>query len=426
LDGNIQEERSEGMKKKLIRAVPLILMAALLVVVPLSGCASGTKPDTGKTIITVGMITDLTGTASKAGESINKGLDDWFQYINEEDPISGVELQYEIYDNRYDPGRTPLAFRWMLDKGADIIVSLFTQDAELLKPLLPKEQMPMLSASTTHTIVEPPGWVFTQSPPYEDIVETILEWINSQWSYTEGKPKIGAVGWQNTMGESYGAATEAYTTDNPDKFTWVGKEIAPMGTFSWFAEVERLKDCDYILSGLLGQPFATFVNQITASGYDPTMVINNPVGVEWRLVKDVVDAEALDGFILADYYPTWEDEDIIPLIGTVKENLHKYRPEEEEYWKAEGHGFIANTIFLAYLTGIIRQTVEQVGAENVDGEAIHEISQNFELNIEGYAPLKLTPTRRYAQTDLIFHRFDASDGSFVRVSDWVSAEDLRG
>ena len=416
------------MKRKLPRAVPLILIVALLVAVPLAGCAEEEAAPGEETVITVGMITDLTGPAAVAGAAIRKGLDDWFQYINEEDPIPGVELRYEIYDTRYSPGRTPLAYRWMVDKGVDIIVTLFTQDAELLKPLLPKEQMPMLSASTTDTIVDPPGWVFTQSPPYEDMVETILAWISTEgWDYDAmgRKPKIGAVGWANTMGDKYSAAAKAYCKDNLDKFVWVGKEIAPMGTLNWVREVERLKDADYIISGLLGQPFATFVGEMAASGYEPKMIVNNPVGVEWKLVKDVVGEEDLEGFIFADYYPTWEDEDIMPLITLIKENLRKYRPDEEEYWLAEGHGFVCNIFFLSYLTGVIRQTVEQVGAESVDGKAIYEASQNFELNREGYAPLKLTPTRRYAQTDLIFHRFDKDEG-WVRISDWVSAQDLIG
>jgi len=55
--------------------------------------------------------------------------------------------------------------------------------------------------------------------------------------------------------------------DHPGKFEYVAGLVAPMGTLTWSGEVERLKQCDYVVPPSTGLGTASFIQQFRNRGF---------------------------------------------------------------------------------------------------------------------------------------------------------------
>ena len=366
------------MDKKFSKLALVMLVIALLVVPPLfSGCTD--KDERGHSV-TIGIMLDFSGTASGQGRRNAQLWEDMVQYTNEVDPIKDkqnntVTLKVISFDNEYDSAKVVIGYRYLLDRGAMILVVSYPQDGEILKSRLAEDKVPMYIGGPSDTILDPPGWVFSMASSSRNQVEFFLEWLSTEgWDYDAmGRiPKIGAFGWDMTVTLERIHWAKEWVDNHPDEFDWIGIGDGGVQPMVWGPP--WWKDADYLIVGSIGPEVSTFINEVKAIGYEGEYVVNWPQVAFWDTYVEACGAETLEGAIFVNESPFyWEDTTPSDYIRTV---LEKVDPE----MLPDTLNVVVNSVRIPI--ECIRAAVEEVGAENVDGQAIYEASLNIKFPAE--------------------------------------------
>lgn len=404
------------MKHYFRMGVAALLITALLLTTPLLGC--GGDEEEGKTVITIGMLTDLTGPAGPALVPLLWALQDQIKYINAEDPIPGAELKLVTYDTKMDAARTIPGYEWLKERGSEVIVNIFDYDADALKPFAEKDKLPLASLIVTDPIIEPPGWVFCINSAMSLQMVTVLEWIGDQWDDGQRLPKIGYIAPNVGAGIESEEVLREYCQDHSDKFDWVESFLVPYTTMSWSGETEKLKDCDWIaFAGATGMNIASFVEQYRAKGYQSKFFGQEGVASFWGYVTDKVGFEALDGSVFWVGAAWWSDP--YPVVDLLKQLLNEYHPAEADKIMRESIGYIGGGVQMYFFLQLLQQAIEEVGAEDFDGQAFYDTAVNFKLTMEGFEEWGFSATKRYCQDHGRIHKVNAEAEDLEIVGEWV-------
>jgi hypothetical protein len=265
-------------------ALILLVIASLVALPLLSGCADdGNGNGNGDREIILGGLLDFSGAASEHGSRNAVFWDYMIQYTNEFDPIidedgNKVTLKMVYYDNEYDPAKVMIGYRSLMDRDPLAIIAVYPQDGEILKSRLAADRIPMYLLGPSEDTINPPGWIFGMATTSRNQMEFLLTWLEEDWDYEAmgRNPKIGMFGWNMSVSLERLKWSKLWVDNNPDKFDWIGEEIGPMGTMSWFAEANRLKDADYLIVGTVGPGVTTFINEAARIGYEGEYVVDWP------------------------------------------------------------------------------------------------------------------------------------------------------
>lgn len=409
------------MKCKQKLAISSLLVLALLATLCL-GCG---EEEEGKTEIVIGLITDMTGPASSllvVGES---AYYDSVDYVNKEDPIEGAVIKIITWDSKYDPSRDIPGYEWLRERGADFVYSGIPTVGDVLKETAARDEFPIVSSSPGLYQLVPPGWVLGLTPPVSWVMKGFLKWISEEdWDYDaeDRKPKIGAVGWDEPYHVDVTRAIREYVEDHTDDFDYVAGLITPMGGMSWSGEIETLKDCDYIYIPSTGLGTATFAKDYRDRGYDATFLGLDAMGAFLHLLEDKVGWAGLDGSLTAHTTLYWTDD--FPIVDRCKELLSEYHPGEEETIIRNGLGYISMYFCIEMVLDLVRQTVEEVGVENFDGQAFYDTAQEFTWTDEGLPErgYGFSENIRYARKDFTVYEWQAEVEDLMRISGWLPGD----
>ena len=378
-------------------------------------CGEETQQE-DKVVITVGHLTDFTGPASPALIDLGWALEDLVEYINEEDPIPGVELKVVHYDTRYDPSRDIPGYEWCKQKGAAVMLTPLPTTGESLKLVAERDKVPVAAISTTSYMIDPPGWVFCFHTPSSWEMTSILKWVGDEWTQYPTKPKIGAVGWQEPWTTDLIMGLKDYCEAHPDKFEWIGGLFAPMGVLTWGAEVEKLRNCDYVAIPTTGLGAASFVRQFRERGYSATFMNADGISSFYDLLVDSCGWEDLDGTLNAQAWEWWGTPK--PMIQLLERLLNENRPGDVEDVMARGCGYIGGSEVYLFFQ-VLRAAIEEAGAENFDGQAFFDTAIGFRTTWEGYPEMGFGQDRRWAVEYVRIWEWSASHHDLIAVSDWL-------
>lgn len=394
-------------------AVAFLLVLALLAL-PLLGCAD---PEEG-VIISIGQITDVTGMSATSVTPIYHVIEDLARYYNEEGLIPGVKIKIVTYDTRTDFARFISAYDWVKERGAKVVISVLNVPSLILKPFAERDKIPLAAVGGSMEVIEPPGWVFWFNCPPSYEIKTLLRWISEEdWDYTKGIPKVGFAGWTEPYEEELESAMREYCQAHPDKFQWVGGYLVPLGTMTWTGEVEQLKECDYIHGAIIATPLSTFVKQFQARGYTTTFIGASAIPAFRGFIVDACGWEALDGWLTTSVCQWWNEPS--PLVDLAKELLYRYRPGEAEDIIHAGSGYVGGFHNVYAIFEILQKAIEEVGAENFDGQAFYNAAIKYKTTWEGYPQWAFTQTKLYLVDCIQIHEWSAEMEDMVRVSDWL-------
>ena len=225
---------------------------------PLIEDISTVSEESEDVVITIGNLTDMTGVASSALNTITMVLEDVVRYYNDQNLIPGITLEVINYDGGYDPALDLAGYEELKAQGADLIFSPVTSAGATLKPYLETDQMVLFTVTPTEEALTPPGNAFcpgNTSAKYASF--TLLKWIAENDPYfPEGRPaRVGGAYWAEAYAEELLAGAEAYAKANSDKYEWMGGYLTDF-TFTWAYEVESLSDCDYLFPPVPVNQFA--------------------------------------------------------------------------------------------------------------------------------------------------------------------------
>lgn len=408
------------MHRRLAKVVALVLLGVLLATLPgLVGCGGG-GGTTAVNEIKYGWVWDFTGRAAKGTTELLGGMQDYFRMLEDTGNPLPVKIKVLTYDGRSEASRVLAGYVWMKGQGVDM-VSMAPHDMMTLRSDFQADQIPCFASSTLNVNLDS-QWMLTQYGSPEAQLDVIMQWIIDNWAYnTKGKPKVGYVGLAGVPFYEYQRAdVEDWTVDHPDKFEWVGAQMAPSTTTSWAAEISKLKVCDYIMMGMSGPPIASFL--IEAKNRGVTSMLAGPLESAlafWGLVKGAVPESALDGIISGYYYP-WISEDV-PVINAVKEWAPKYHSEKEMESIYLGTGEWMGWSIGMIVEDAVRRAAAEVGAENVDKMVLFEALKETNMTVEGFAiPWKVTAKANALMRGVKLLRYDG-----VSAHDWVLLQDWK-
>jgi ABC-type branched-subunit amino acid transport system substrate-binding protein len=139
--------------------IGILVLAVLLIMLPLLTACSDDEQEiptlsTELTMepmedvkITIGVISDKTGPAANAYIDIDMALADVVEYYNKENLIPGVKLEVITYDGQFDPSRDIPGYKWLKERGADLIFSSIESTPIVLKPFVDKDKIVMFTGS---------------------------------------------------------------------------------------------------------------------------------------------------------------------------------------------------------------------------------------------------------------------------------------
>ena len=408
------------MRCRLFKAV-IMLVLGLVVVVPVVGCAEG--GDTGTQLV-IGYQGDLTGPGGSAMMPIHSAMQDYLKTVEAEDPIPGLKLKIVSYDTRSDYSRVPLGYTWLKGQGAELILFPSPADIDIVSRKLEDDQIPGFGT----TALEPQRdnqWAFFIFETMEVQNAACMQWIMDNWDYTEEgrNPKVGSMGWiglSTTIGMQDGI--DAFLEDNPGKFEWVGEEFAPLGTTAWAIETKALMDCDYIFIGTVGTGSASFIKEVRLRGYDKAIIgPTAPIPGYWGLIESVVaaPAELYDVYHLHNMPWCIDCSFADEWRGLMTENRSSDWVEGE----IRQSGYATGPAWMTLLVEVIRNAVEEVGAENIDGSAIRDAaaSINLDLTGDGWGNAWVLNDENHicCNTYKVFE-WDVDEDWWVGVSDWFT------
>lgn len=208
-----------------------------------------------------------------------------------------------------------------------------------------------------------------------------------------------------------------YCLAHPDKFEWVDGFTVPQGTMTWSSEIEKLKDCDCIHLGPISVAEGPFIGQFEDKGYTTTFIGGDGLASCRGYLVDMCGWDSLDG-TLSSIWTRWWNEPYAT-VELADQLLNRYRPKEAEDIIYSGSGYLGGC-YHAYLAfDMVRKAVEEVGAENFDGQAFYSATMNYETTLEGGQEIGFSQTSRYGVRYTSIYEWSAEAGDLVRVSDWL-------
>jgi len=403
------------MKHNWRRAIACFL-ALVLVAVLGFGCGDDDEGE-GETTIVVGLMTDITGPGGAQLGLCQHSIEDLARYINEEDPIPGAKIRIKTFDNKYDPSRDIPGYEWLRGQGAKVILTPLPETAEILKPFAERDKVPIFTWPANEAIVEPPGWVFCVNAHVDSKAVTLMKWLGEQWPNYPTIPKIGYVGWSMVSEFLIVEAMEEYCQANPGEFEWVGGYNTPTGTMTWSGEIEALKECDYLYIGGATYANALFVKEFRLRGYEATFICAEMMSIGKGTFLDACGWDAVDGTIEMMGSRWWNEAYPIPELAN--DLVRKYHPGKAEDIIHMGLMYIGTFHGAHVFYDILRQAIEEVGAENFDGQAFYDTAIKFNKSYEGLFEYKFTETARVSMKDQAIYEWSADEGDLVRLTDWL-------
>ena len=405
------------MSRRLVRTVALVLLGVFLATLPgLDGCA---EEEAGIQEIVIGYEGDWTGPAASGAEEYGGAFLDYFRMIEEENPIPGVKLKVVTYDTRSDYSRIPIGYVWLKGQGMDVFYAPSPADVEINAARLAEDEIPAFGTTSLES-VRNDEWCFWVFDTFEAQTEAVLKWILDTWEGEE-KPKIGLAGWiglSTTAGPERGL--DLYRAAHPDDFEYAGAQKAPLGSVVWAVEVDRLMDCDYIFQGCVGAGIPSFIKEARLRGYEGKIVACNPLAGFWNLARQAAPADLLYDVYHVHSMPWTTD---YPFATEARELGLKYHSQDWVDNAMQQSSYTAGAIFGPFIAEIIRNAVEEVGAENVDSAAIRDAAESFELDLtaKGFGNVwRLSPDNHVCCTTYMMFEWDVEQEKWVGITDWYS------
>ncbi len=367
--------------------------------------------------ITIGNYTDITGPSANAGAIVNMALDDMIQYYNEGDLISGVRFKVVSYDSQVNPSNDIPGYEWLKERGADVLYTFIPSAPITLKSRVEEDKIALFSLVPDREVADPPGYVFGPGTVLiEHHMFTLLKWLaeNDPDFPTDRPARIGGVGWATGYIETACMSAEEYAQAHPEQYDWVGGYITGIN-FTWQAETEALKDCDYIIPPMIMTQFA---KQYRSSGYGGKFIGTAFHTAFFNTIDKADTWDKIDGMLLIMPNTWWNEE--TEVIELAKELLQRYHPGRLEEMMRTSNGYLSvDPLYVMF--ELIRKTVNEVGPENFSSQAMYDAASDFSLEIDGRVTDTFNDEKRLSRNWFAIYEYDAEKRDLIRVNpdEWL-------
>jgi branched-chain amino acid transport system substrate-binding protein len=173
----------------------LCVLTAFLLVLTSCSQENGSVPGITEDTIKVGMIVDLTGPIAFIGQEVSAGARLYLQHVNEQGGVHGRRIELIVEDDGYQPSRTVIAARKLLDRERVLCFfgNMGTATTLAIESILEAEGVPLFAPNTFSSVLYTPArrYIFGVDPSYRMQSWMMLSIIRQE---TQGRhPLIGVI-----------------------------------------------------------------------------------------------------------------------------------------------------------------------------------------------------------------------------------------
>lgn len=370
----------------------------------------------GPVEITVGVISDKTGSTAQVMQVVDSALDDLVEYFNENGLIPSAELDVIYYDGQYDPANDIPGYERLKEQGADVIFANLSNTAVTLKSRADDEEMVIFSLFASEQASDPPGWVFCMNVPISAYAQTMLQWIaENDWDWqTNGPAIVGGAGWTGPLWQEIQQGADAYCSAHPEQFEWIGGYLTDFA-MTWGPEVDALKDCDYIIPPGVG--LITFAREYRQAGGTATFLCFESQAAVLGLAAQAAGWDALDGSLFALPNRWWNED--AELSNLTNQLLNENHPDSAESIRNSGASYIGGITEWYGVLMIIAETVNRVGAENFNSQTLYDTATSFSMAYGDCPEWNFTKNKRTSWNYVGIYELSAEEQDLMRRDpDW--------
>ena len=392
--------------------IPIIVMMTLLF---FASCAPAQSLPEAKRIVEIGDMEPLTGYGASSGQIVLMTNQDYVNYFNEEIGITGVSIELSWTDIGTEPGKAITASRRFIDGGAPLLLTSSSYSADACKSLCEKEETPLISPSTAVGLIYPPTWIYCIPPTYAEEFAVLSDFIMENWN-EQIPPKMAFIVADSPWGREPLEQGTKYAESIGVEM--LPPEFVPFVTLDATTQLLRLSDraVDFVFIQGLAVTAGPVLKDAERLGLlSKIQFCGNEFGVGETLIN--MTGNASEGYLSPRSFP-WLNETEIPGIKLMVDNQMKYHGKkinQPEY---------LSSVTTAVACEAIRRAVENVGYENIDGNAIKEALDNMkDFDVHGIISITFTPEDHRGSNKVAIYQI--VDEEIMRLSAWREAPNLK-
>ena len=344
----------------------------------------------------LGLSLAITGPTSDAGNPYSKGVEDYFNYVNDTKMLGDDKIECTIRDDQYKNDVTKRNFEDFLDQGIVFYLNYSTGSTLALKNDFEEEKIPVLPASFHAGNLVDSNYIFLPIASYSAQVIGLTEYVVKNHK-GGGKPKIAMFIHPSAFGrgpvEDVQKAVAAGLDVEIVEVVEHGKDLDNT------AMLKRLmsKDVQYVLSHTVQSPVATMLKDAASLGLVATSFGEEGkitfLGAHYTGGNDLV---ALAGESAENFY--WTTSYIVtsePGEGTDMQLAlaKKYNRDEKA---ANSHNYANGMMVAQVATEVIRRAKSK--GKEITKETLYQ--ELLEMNgANSFSPKTTVGEVTYSETD---------------------------
>ncbi|MBV9230893.1 MAG: ABC transporter substrate-binding protein [Chloroflexi bacterium] len=322
--------------KKSLYAYVLTLVIALVV---LSGCANANsgggsgganiKSDVGvdvaKKTITLGILSPFSGpVADPIGKPLARGVEVFFQSINDQGGVDGFKVNFIEKDSQYNPQIQVEQYNQIHNQVLMIADSLGTPTTFAIKDQAASDHM-LISAATLSSDLTREKYIILVGTPYRLQVENAFDYIVNKLGVKN--PATGIIYQDDDYGQDgltgYKEAISAYNLHD------VARTPFPVTATDFTAQISQLKaaGAKYVFMTSVPGSTAKIIGTAHALGYDPQWILQSPA-FSTGLLKVPALVPLLSKAWVVSQGATWGDTSV-PGMKAMLADVAKYAPDQK-------------------------------------------------------------------------------------------------
>jgi ABC-type branched-subunit amino acid transport system substrate-binding protein len=355
----------------------LLLLALILVALPvLSACAREKEE-----VITIHQLPCLTGPWAAVASPGFRGAEVYMRYVNEElGGIAGRKVEYKWADTGYQAERTLSIYDRYKAENPLVVIIYGSPDGEALKPKLEADKIPGFNFGQSDAQIFPPAYNFIWGVPYVDAFVRYMEWLVQQRA--PERPKLALV--MLEYGWSLIHKTAAEQLADRIGIDFVDSEVisvAPTDLTTMLTRFHENGVTDIYMS-ITSAGFAVAAANLVELGYADEMTMTN---FWWGPIDELAESIGDKAIGMRNLTP-WRSRYEAATDAGVKTVVDYYN---KLYAEPPKMAVITGWMGMELVFEAIRRAIEEVGYENLTGEAVKEGFESI-TDFEGIIHPKVT------------------------------------
>ena len=308
-DNSIQREGGMNLDKRIFGVMGLVVLALLLVLSPILGCAPAAPPVPKPDKVVIHHFGDLSGPYAAITAPIVSGFKDFAVEFNTTGGgIDGVPITDVFRDTGGKLDAALAAYAAFKESKPYPIVTLLygSAESEALRERFIEDKIVCFTNSPSPTCIYPPGYEFSTIPSYTDSFGAFIDWVSGDWAVKTGqKAKLAILTWDTTFGK-------AILVDETRNYA------AKKGVEIVYEGVYKMTDLDVStqMTAIKGKGANWVYNNTLAHG---PKVVAGAAAALGMLTNDPYDTTA--GKVHVANGPWGMDESAIALLGALGEGI---------------------------------------------------------------------------------------------------------